>query len=186
MLFVCAVLDPRYKIKYIEWNIKRLCDYDFEISSYITSRVKETLDKLSKYYEFTDTRSNISFTDNSGCVGDLATPFPGLDMYAILNLERSKAYENDMIAEASHNNKFELDMYFFDRFDTKVNELDILLWWKVNATKYPTFSKMARDLLDVPVSTVLHSLHVVKSLAQIWLKIPNQLILYFLPFPVHV
>lgn len=75
-------------------------------------------------------------------------------MYVVLKVERSKAYEDDMMAEESHDNNSELEMYFFDRFDTKVKELDLLLWWKVNAKKYPTLSKMVSDLLAVPVSTV--------------------------------
>ncbi|XP_074327621.1 zinc finger BED domain-containing protein RICESLEEPER 1-like [Apium graveolens] len=154
LLFVCVVLDPRYKMKYVEWNIKRLCDYDFGKSSYITSRVRETLDKLFKYYESTGTHPNTSFMDNRGCAGEMETPSTGLDMYAVLKLERSKAYEDDMMAEESHDNKSELEMYFLDRFDAKVKELDVLLWWKVNAHKYPTLSKMAHNLLAIPVSTV--------------------------------
>ncbi|XP_074357054.1 zinc finger BED domain-containing protein RICESLEEPER 1-like [Apium graveolens] len=92
--------------------------------------------------------------DNRGCAGELETPSTGLDMYAVLKLERSKAYEDDMMAEESHDNKSELEMYFLGRFDAKVKDLDVLLWWKVNAQKYPTLSKMARDLLAVPVSIV--------------------------------
>jgi len=35
--------------------------------------------------------------------------------------------------------------------DTKFNILD---WWKTNATRYPVLSKLARDILAIPVSTV--------------------------------
>ncbi|XP_074367181.1 zinc finger BED domain-containing protein DAYSLEEPER-like [Apium graveolens] len=153
LLFVSVILDPRYKMKYVEWNIKRLCDYDFGKSSYITSRVRETLDKLFRYYESINSRPNTSFMDNRGGAEEKETP-TGLDMYAILMLERSRAYENDMMAEESDNNKSELEIYFLDRFDPQVKELDVLLWWKVNAVKYPILSKMACDVLAVPVSTV--------------------------------
>ncbi|KAG8491358.1 hypothetical protein CXB51_014482 [Gossypium anomalum] len=35
-----------------------------------------------------------------------------------------------------------------------VKDFDILLWWKVNSPRFPTLSKMARDVLAIPVSTV--------------------------------
>ncbi|KAL2237285.1 UNVERIFIED_CONTAM: Zinc finger BED domain-containing protein RICESLEEPER 2, partial [Sesamum indicum] len=33
-------------------------------------------------------------------------------------------------------------------------KFDILKWWKVNTQRFPILSKMARDILAVPVSTV--------------------------------
>ncbi|KAK1401890.1 hypothetical protein POM88_001495 [Heracleum sosnowskyi] len=120
----------RYKMKYVEWNIKRLCDYDFGRCSYIISRVRETLDKLFKYYESTTSGPSTSFMDSRGCAGETEIPSTGLDMYSVLKLERSRAYEDDMMAEESYVNKSELDMYLLERFDTTVKELDVLLWWK--------------------------------------------------------
>ncbi|CAN1290708.1 Putative AC9 transposase, partial [Linum perenne] len=34
-------------------------------------------------------------------------------------------------------------------------EFDILAWWKSNGSKYPTLTLIARDILAVPVSTVV-------------------------------
>ncbi|KAJ9546731.1 hypothetical protein OSB04_019274 [Centaurea solstitialis] len=34
------------------------------------------------------------------------------------------------------------------------NEFDVLRWWKVDSERFPILSKMARDLLVVPISTV--------------------------------
>ncbi|XP_026437954.1 zinc finger BED domain-containing protein RICESLEEPER 1-like [Papaver somniferum] len=31
---------------------------------------------------------------------------------------------------------------------------EILSWWKLNAPKYPTLAKMARDVLAIPVTSV--------------------------------
>jgi hypothetical protein len=33
-------------------------------------------------------------------------------------------------------------------------EVDILEWWKINSIKYPVLSKMARDILAIPASTI--------------------------------
>ena len=32
--------------------------------------------------------------------------------------------------------------------------LMLLLWWKVNSTRFPILSEMARDVLSIPVSSV--------------------------------
>ncbi|KAK4398483.1 Zinc finger BED domain-containing protein RICESLEEPER 2 [Sesamum angolense] len=38
--------------------------------------------------------------------------------------------------------------------ETRREKFDILKWWKVNTQRFPILSKMARDILAVPVSTV--------------------------------
>uniref|UniRef100_A0A803PJE3 BED-type domain-containing protein n=1 Tax=Cannabis sativa TaxID=3483 RepID=A0A803PJE3_CANSA len=51
--------------------------------------------------------------------------------------------------------KNELDRYFMDRNeDRKQKDFDILVWWKMNSSKYPILSEMARDVLAIQVSTV--------------------------------
>ena len=37
----------------------------------------------------------------------------------------------------------------------KLGSSDILDWWKLNASNYPILSKMARDILTIPISTVI-------------------------------
>ncbi|KAK1365350.1 hypothetical protein POM88_040911 [Heracleum sosnowskyi] len=112
----------RYKLKYVEWNIRRLCDRDVGKSSYITSRVKHTLGKLYRHYECKSIANRSYFSmDNKGASGGGGETEPtpsGLDMYAILKLERSKAYENDMMVEDSHDNNSELEIYLLDKSDS--------------------------------------------------------------------
>jgi hypothetical protein len=33
-------------------------------------------------------------------------------------------------------------------------DFNILLWWKINAPKYPILAEVARDVLAIPISTV--------------------------------
>jgi siroheme synthase (precorrin-2 oxidase/ferrochelatase) len=33
-------------------------------------------------------------------------------------------------------------------------KLDILAWWSMNSSRFPTLAKMARDILDITISTV--------------------------------
>ncbi|KAJ9568123.1 hypothetical protein OSB04_004089 [Centaurea solstitialis] len=51
--------------------------------------------------------------------------------------------------------KSELDAYLGeDIVDDMGNDFDLLLWWKVNSARFPVLSKLARDVLAVPISTV--------------------------------
>jgi len=34
------------------------------------------------------------------------------------------------------------------------NDFDILRYWKVNSARFPILSRMARDVLAIPISTV--------------------------------
>jgi len=49
--------------------------------------------------------------------------------------------------------KSELDTYLEEE-DKTTPDFDILMWWKVNRSRYLILSEIARDLLAVPVSTV--------------------------------
>ena len=50
----------------------------------------------------------------------------------------------------------ELDSYLSESCVEMIEEgkFDILKWWRLNAERFPVLSKMARDLLAIPISTV--------------------------------
>ena len=50
----------------------------------------------------------------------------------------------------------ELDSYLSESCIEIIEEkkFDILKWWRLNAERFPILSKMARDLLVIPISTV--------------------------------
>ncbi|TXG69396.1 hypothetical protein EZV62_004331 [Acer yangbiense] len=50
--------------------------------------------------------------------------------------------------------KSELDQYLEEPLVPRTQEFDILDWWKLNQLKYPTLSRMASDILSIPLSTV--------------------------------
>ena len=49
--------------------------------------------------------------------------------------------------------KSEIEKYLLDNIE-KLGSFDILDWWKLNASNYPIISKMTRDILTIPISTV--------------------------------
>ncbi|KAH9687240.1 putative AC transposase [Citrus sinensis] len=50
---------------------------------------------------------------------------------------------------------FEVERYLKDPVEDPINlKLNVLLWWRVNGSRYPILEKIARDVLSVPVSTM--------------------------------
>ena len=49
----------------------------------------------------------------------------------------------------------ELDMYLKDAKESIDDSFDLLGWWKMNSTKYKVLSRIAKDVLAVPVSMFL-------------------------------
>ena len=49
--------------------------------------------------------------------------------------------------------KSKIGKYLLDNLE-KLGSFGILDWWKLNTSNYPILSKMARDILTIPISTV--------------------------------
>ncbi|XP_062089770.1 zinc finger BED domain-containing protein RICESLEEPER 2-like [Humulus lupulus] len=76
--------------------------------------------------------------DSDGCVDHLA----GYDLFV------SSTSKVDTF-------KSELEFYLEEAVLPRSEEFDILAWWKTNGLKYPTLQQVARDVLAIPVSTVV-------------------------------
>nr|XP_028957574.1 zinc finger BED domain-containing protein DAYSLEEPER-like isoform X2 [Malus domestica]XP_028957576.1 zinc finger BED domain-containing protein DAYSLEEPER-like isoform X2 [Malus domestica] len=50
--------------------------------------------------------------------------------------------------------KTELNLYLEEKRLDRKQELDILSWWKLEQFRYPVLSRMASDVLTIPISTV--------------------------------
>lgn len=50
--------------------------------------------------------------------------------------------------------KSEVDKYLSEDNEPDTKDFDILKWWKANATRFPILSRMARDLLAIPITSV--------------------------------
>ncbi|KAL4556392.1 hypothetical protein LXL04_039043 [Taraxacum kok-saghyz] len=66
----------------------------------------------------------------------------------------TKHFEMDMGSSEANLNKTELDKYLGEDREAMDVNFDILKWWGINKCRYPVLSKMARDVLAIPVSTV--------------------------------
>jgi len=61
---------------------------------------------------------------------------------------------NNILQHKKGRVKSELDTYLQDDIFSRQKKFDILQWWRIHSTKYPVVSRMARDVLAAPASTV--------------------------------
>ncbi|XP_021860821.1 zinc finger BED domain-containing protein RICESLEEPER 2 isoform X2 [Spinacia oleracea] len=144
ILSCAAILDPRYKVKFVEYCYMKLFGpTNFEDR---VSKVVSTLYCLFAEHK----RQSIHFSSPAMGSSSVNTNFVGDD-------------EGDMFgdydqflssASRSHGNKSELDLYLEEPSYDLNSELDVLEFWSRSSMRYPNLSLMARDILSIPVFTV--------------------------------
>ena len=74
------------------------------------------------------------------------------DPYVMVN----SRFEQFLEAEQSIGCTNEIDKYLAENWESRRGDVkfEILGWWKANSDRYQVLSKLARDVLAVPVSTV--------------------------------
>ncbi|XP_010541714.1 PREDICTED: zinc finger BED domain-containing protein DAYSLEEPER-like isoform X2 [Tarenaya hassleriana] len=134
VLAMAVVMDPRFKMKLVEFSFSKIFGED------APKNIKTVDDGIHELFnEYIALPLPLTPTYAEGGGGD---PKPdGLidfDMY--------------IMETTGQNLKSELDQYLDETLLPRVQEFDVLDWWKQNKLKYPTLSKMARDILSIPVS----------------------------------
>ncbi|CAL1359134.1 unnamed protein product [Linum trigynum] len=144
-LAVAVVMDPRFKMKLVEFSFSKI--YGDDAPAYIKI-VDDGVHDLFKEYVALPLPLTPTYEENAdpnlrneenqqGAVVD--NGLADFDVY--------------IMESTSHQTKSELDMYLDDSLLPRVSDFDVLGWWRQNKMKYPTLSKMARDILSIPVST---------------------------------
>ncbi|RDY11629.1 Zinc finger BED domain-containing protein DAYSLEEPER, partial [Mucuna pruriens] len=131
LLLVVVVLDPRYKIRYMNWTIDQLFDLDKEneLKSRLESSFKSLFDEYNGHKEVTQKDTQQTY----------------------VNVSYYKIYPYGHTSR----NKSDLQKYAEEELDTSTN-LNILDWWKtsINLCRFSILSNIAQQLLVVPVSPV--------------------------------
>ena len=136
---IATILDPRFKVDYLLGFFETLIGQNSDQCVLKFDEVKESLCDLMKYYEMEEGEDT---TESS-------TPL--LDTSLLSTISACVASRRPAMTRV----KTELDRYLEDdlvHFSTE--NFQILDWWKVAGTRYPTLRKIARDILPIPVSTV--------------------------------
>ncbi|CAN1273462.1 Putative AC transposase [Linum perenne] len=126
MLEVATILEPRYKVKLVEWLFAKIYG---ELAGYHLSRIKEILYDLLEQYSKSGSHVESCDTTSVSATGEGG--------------------------HGVHNGKEEFDTYISDGLIPRCGEFEILAWWKSNSSKYPTLTLIARDILKVLIFTVV-------------------------------
>ncbi|KAB1218722.1 putative AC transposase [Morella rubra] len=152
VLAIAVVLDPRFKMKLVEFTFSKI--YGENAESWIRA-VNDSVHELFLEYI---ARALPLLAIEEGNEGIMKTETQqegsqeGTQVSTVDGLSDFETYINEITS--SQHMKSELDQYLEESLLPRAQEFDILGWWKLNKLKYPTLSKMASDVLSIPVCTV--------------------------------
>ncbi|KAI4313440.1 hypothetical protein L6164_026423 [Bauhinia variegata] len=144
VLALAVVMDPRFKMKLIEFSFSKIYGDDAHI--YI-KMVDDGIHEL--FHEYVNLP--LPLTPAYAEEGMKMEESPGGTLLSDNGLTDFDMY---IMETTSQPVKSELDQYLEESLLPRSADSNVLGWWKLNKLKYPTLSKMARDILAVPVSTV--------------------------------
>ncbi|XP_014757205.1 zinc finger BED domain-containing protein RICESLEEPER 2 [Brachypodium distachyon] len=151
VLAVAVVMDPRFKMKLVEFSYSKI--YGLEAAKYV-KLVNDSLHELYKEYvaqplPLTPIFVEQGETSNAPANGNNTEATPPSTGDGLLDFDM---YLSEIAT--SQPSKSELEQYLDESLTPRIIEFDVLGWWKLNTLKFPTLSRMARDILAIPMSTV--------------------------------
>ncbi|KAH7547420.1 hypothetical protein FEM48_Zijuj01G0308000 [Ziziphus jujuba var. spinosa] len=156
VLAAAVVMDPRFKMKLVEFTFSKIYE-NAETAETLIRIVEDGVHEL--FIEYTE-QQMISLPDSvmeDGDDGILKTDISqevSPEVPFISAGDGLSDFEIYISEITSQQMKSELDQYLEESLLPRVQEFDVLGWWKLNRMKYPTLSRMASDILSIPVSTV--------------------------------
>jgi hypothetical protein len=144
LLFMAVALDPRFKLKYLGFCVQII--YSQAKAQEFISTIERGLTRLFDWY-----------------VRDVVGPIDCGHFQCIINFKDIQDEPSHLLASQfalhleeieSKDINSELSRFLMDNCEKHTERFDILNWWKVNSSKYPILSKLAKDVLAVPMPTV--------------------------------
>ncbi|KAK7264890.1 hypothetical protein RJT34_32503 [Clitoria ternatea] len=149
VLAIAVVMDPRFKMKLVEFSFTKIYGDDAHVYVRI---VDDGIHELFHEYVMLPLPLTPAYAEEGSAGSHVKTDgSPGGTLLSDNGLTDFDAY---IMETSSQQMKSELDQYLEESLLPRVPDFDVLGWWKLNKLKYPTLSKMARDILSVPVSSV--------------------------------
>ncbi|KAJ0457450.1 putative transcription factor/ chromatin remodeling BED-type(Zn) family [Helianthus annuus] len=149
-----VVLDPRYKLHFIEWSYSQVYGRDSKEYEYVDEVLHST---FHEYVELnmdgsSSTTSNVASTSDASKGVDETGDDDSTSVFGVR--ARLKDFDQFQSKDFLANKKSELQLYLDESRVDRNSNLDVLTFWKANEFRYPTLARMARDFLTIPVSTV--------------------------------
>lgn len=153
VLAAAVVMDPRYKMELVE---STFCMIFGENAEPWIRAVEDGLHELLNEYIL----ELLPLTETNGDeVNEImikTEPFQEEFLDGSIYFDAEGLSDLEIYISDITNNriKSELDQYLEEPMLPKVQEFDILSWWRLNGLNYPTLSRMASDILSIPLSTL--------------------------------
>ena len=155
MLLIAIVLDPRYKLDYVEHCFEFIYDDD-EIASNMTKSLKTNLMCIYDQYvsgevtfESSQLSTDVDSKTSDSDIGSGSISTSSATSSLILGFKKKRATKDYVEI------KNDVEKYLLESQEAIEDEdFDILNWWRVNGSKYRVLSKLARDIFAIQVSTV--------------------------------
>ncbi|VAI02159.1 unnamed protein product [Triticum turgidum subsp. durum] len=152
VLAIGVVMDPRFKMKLVEFSYSKI--YGVEAAKYVKV-VDDALHDLYKDY----VAQPLPLTPAYGAPGEVNKNGPAnANNNAVTPPSTGDGLlDFDMYLSEiaiSQPSKSELEQYLEEALTPRIQDFEIVDWWKLNTLKFPTLAKMARDILAIPMSMV--------------------------------
>ncbi|URE38006.1 hypothetical protein MUK42_36180 [Musa troglodytarum] len=146
ILALAVVMDPRFKMKLVEFSFSKV--YGADSARYV-KLVNDSIHELYLEYVAQPLPLTPAYVDQGEAnhINGDDSNVPTVD-----GLQDFDMYLSEL--SVNQPSKPEIEQYLEESLVPRIQDFDILNWWKLNYLKYPTLSKMARDVLAIPVSMV--------------------------------
>ncbi|WJX79196.1 hypothetical protein P8452_62339 [Trifolium repens] len=148
-LVIAVVMDPRFKMKLVEFSFTKI--YGEDAHGYVKI-VDDGIHELFDEYATLPLPLTPAYAEEGNAGSNMKVE--GSQGGTLLSDNGLTDFDAYIMETSTHQTKSELDQYLEESLLPRVPDFDVLSWWKLNKLKYPTLSKMARDILSIPVSTV--------------------------------
>lgn len=148
MLLVALFLDPRFKLDYIEFSLTKM--YAAVECDFVIEKLKHIIKELFAHYQ-----AKYPIVPDGEATSVISSDSSSISHSSVLesSLSVDDEYRLRQKKKLGEHKKNELERYIEDDGEDDVH-LDLLKWWRGKTQKYYVLSRMARDLLAIPVSTV--------------------------------
>lgn len=165
VLSIASILDPRYKMKSVEYFFKNIYIGDYDAKSKVES-IFSSLRNL--YGEYLVHSANGKSDQAVLCYTSGNSGFPGLERGATgsshssshITLSDTRRGLDQYLQQtlSSQSIKSDFDLYLEEAVyiykDGPDESFNVLAWWKLNAAKFPILSLVARDILPIPLGNI--------------------------------
>jgi hypothetical protein len=138
VMVIATILDPRYKMRFIEWCFEKLFDGDlvvFELDDVRCELEKLYEDFEVQYRETKDAQNRSNASSSLSIKGSCSLPSASSEFQSFLSSTQSNPSKSELLIYLEETN-----------VSLSNKEFDLLNWWKVNSHRFPVVSRMAKKI----------------------------------------